>query len=136
MDKIIREDVEAILEANRAGMDSLAGQGILISGGAGFLGAYFCDLFSLWNETSSNPCEIHCLDTFITGTPERIAHLEGSKHFHKIKQSITQPLPKGLDASYLMHFASIASPTFYRKYPIETIDSNVAGTRNLLEYAQ
>lgn len=136
MDIVIKEDVQRILDANREAMRSFDGSGVLISGGAGFLGAYFCDLLSLWNETGAKEqCEIYCLDTFITGTPKRIAHLEGKKYFHKIKQSITQPLPPSLDASYLMHFASIASPTFYRKYPVETIDSNVLGTRTLLEYA-
>ena len=30
--------------------------------------------------------------------------------------------------------ASIASPTFYRKYPIETLDANIWGLRSLLEF--
>ena len=36
---------------------------------------------------------------------------------------------------YLIHAASIASPIFYRKYPIETMDANVNGLRFMLEYA-
>jgi UDP-glucuronate decarboxylase len=35
----------------------------------------------------------------------------------------------------VIHAASIASPIFYRRYPIETMDANVNGLRNLLEYA-
>ena len=31
------------------------------------------------------------------------------------------------DADYIIHLASIASPIFYRKYPIETLDANVTG---------
>jgi dTDP-glucose 4,6-dehydratase/UDP-glucuronate decarboxylase len=136
MDVQIRRDVEGIIDANRKALSQLDGRGILITGGAGFLGAYFLDLLSLWNETGAKKhCQIYCLDTFITGTPRRIAHLEGKGYFHKIAQSVTEPLPPGLEVDYIMHFASIASPTFYRKYPLETIDSNVAGTRNLLEYA-
>jgi UDP-glucuronate decarboxylase len=34
---------------------------------------------------------------------------------------------------YIVHAASIASPTFYRKYPLETIETNVLGLKNLLE---
>ena len=30
--------------------------------------------------------------------------------------------------------ASIASPMFYRKYPIETLDANIWGLRRLLDY--
>jgi UDP-glucuronate decarboxylase len=35
----------------------------------------------------------------------------------------------------VIHAASIASPTYYRKFPIETMDANVNGLRSLLEYA-
>ena len=34
----------------------------------------------------------------------------------------------------MIHLASIASPIFYRKYPIQTLDANVTGYRNLLDY--
>ena len=40
---------------------------------------------------------------------------------------------KGVD--YIIHAASIASPIFYRKHPIETIDANIIGLRSLLDYA-
>jgi nucleoside-diphosphate-sugar epimerase len=35
-----------------------------------------------------------------------------------------------------MHAASIASPSYYWKYPIQTMDANVNGLRYLLEYAK
>jgi nucleoside-diphosphate-sugar epimerase len=40
------------------------------------------------------------------------------------------------DFSYIIHAASIASPMYYRKYPIETMDANVKGLRSLLDYAR
>ncbi len=136
MQATIAKDIEGIIAENSGILGKFGGQGVLVTGGAGFLGAYFVDMLMAWNDShAGEPCEVYCLDTFITGTPKRLAHLEGKKHFHKLKQSVTDPLPQGLEADYLLHFASIASPMFYRKYPIETIDSNVAGTRNLLEYA-
>ncbi len=36
----------------------------------------------------------------------------------------------------VIHAASIASPIFYRKFPLETIDSNVLGIRRVLEYSK
>jgi nucleoside-diphosphate-sugar epimerase len=35
----------------------------------------------------------------------------------------------------IYHLASLASPPKYKKWPIETLDVNVIGTRNVLEYA-
>jgi nucleoside-diphosphate-sugar epimerase len=52
-----------------------------------------------------------------------------------VKHDITNPLPSDIpDFHFIIHAASIASPTFYRKYPIETMDANVNGLRYLLEY--
>jgi len=130
------EDVENVGKANAPLLRQLEGESVLITGAAGFLGAYFADLLSYWNETGAkNQIQAYCLDTFITGTPKRLAHLEGKPYFHKLAQSVTAPLPPGLDAKYILHFASIASPTFYRLHPLETIEANVIGTKNLLDYA-
>jgi len=50
---------------------------------------------------------------------------------------MTAPLPPDIpDVAYVMHAASIASPTYYRKHPIETMDANVHGLRLLLDYAR
>ena len=35
---------------------------------------------------------------------------------------------------YLIHAASIASPSFYRKFPLETIDANIWGLRKILDF--
>jgi dTDP-glucose 4,6-dehydratase/UDP-glucuronate decarboxylase len=39
------------------------------------------------------------------------------------------------DFDYIVHAASIASPTYYRRFPLETMDANVNGLRTLLDYA-
>jgi len=55
-----------------------------------------------------------------------------------VTHDIARPLPVDMDDdfSYIIHAASIASPTFYRKFPIETIDANVNGLRHLLKYIE
>jgi UDP-glucuronate decarboxylase len=44
--------------------------------------------------------------------------------------------PEAGPFDYVIHAASIASPTFYRQYPIETMDANVNGLRHLLDQAR
>lgn len=136
MNRIIGEDVDSVIANNSGLLRKLDGQNVLVSGGAGFLGAYFVDLLARWNRKgAAAPCEIYAMDTFITGTPKRLAHLGHDPHAHIVSKSVTEPLGDEMKFGYILHFASIASPTFYRKHPIETIDANVGGTRNLLEYA-
>jgi nucleoside-diphosphate-sugar epimerase len=51
------------------------------------------------------------------------------------EHDITSPLPDDMeDFDFIVHAASIASPIYYRKYPIETMDANVNGLRSLLDY--
>ena len=38
------------------------------------------------------------------------------------------------EINFAIHMASIASPTFYRLYPIETVEANVWGLRRLLDF--
>ena len=48
---------------------------------------------------------------------------------------MAKPLPAGLgDFACIIHAASIASPTYYRRDPIGTMDANVNGLRNLLDH--
>jgi UDP-glucuronate decarboxylase len=43
-------------------------------------------------------------------------------------------IPHINEVDYVFHLASIASPTYYRKYPLETMDANVLGIRRLLDF--
>ena len=36
----------------------------------------------------------------------------------------------------IIHAASIASPSFYRRYPIKTIESNIFGLNKILKYSK
>lgn len=134
MDEAIAKDIESLTGANEGLYRKIDGQKFLVTGCAGFLGAHFLDLLAYWNDQmAETPCEIHALDTYISGLPKRIAHLSNHPHMRIIKQSASEPLPEG-GFDYIIHCAGIASPMFYRKYPIETMDANVAATRNILDY--
>src|SRR2546429_550100 len=47
----------------------------------------------------------------------------------------TDPLPQFRNPLHDHHAAGIASPMYYRKYPLQTIDANINGLRNLLDYS-
>ncbi|HVH08018.1 MAG TPA: NAD-dependent epimerase/dehydratase family protein, partial [Myxococcota bacterium] len=69
--------------------------------------------------------------------PAWLADLGGDEHVRLVEHDITAPLPTAMaDFQFIVHAASIASPIFYRQYPIETMDANVNGLRILLEYAR
>lgn len=115
----------------------LEGSGILITGCAGFLGFYFVHFLYQYREQLKLK-KIICLDNFMLGYPKWIDEMAADEHFIVKKFDIIkdkiEEIPEAAEADYIIHMASIASPMFYRKYPIETLDANIWGLRSLLDY--
>lgn len=134
LNNIIQEDVRDIFLEIGGKLKLLEGSTFLISGGGGFIGSYIMDLMKYCNDSIFiEPITVICIDNFITGVPERIKHLLGSENFKIVDSDITKPLEFNNDVDYIVHAASIASPTFYRKHPIKTLETNVLGLKNLVE---
>ena len=118
--------------------ETMSGRRLVIAGGAGFLGYYLVQGALHWNHVhaAKPPIQLTVLDSFIRGVPAWLTALEKNANLRLIRHDVTNPLPADLgDIDYLIHGASIASPIYYRQYPIETMDANVNGLRFFLDYA-
>jgi UDP-glucuronate decarboxylase len=136
-DQIVLQDLDFIVRHASEELSRLSGRRLMIAGGAGFLGYYLVQAPLRWNERNprARPIDVTVLDNFSRGVPDWLVALEKDPNLHLLKHDITDPLPAVLgDLDYLIHAASIASPIYYRKCPIETMDANVNGLRYLMEY--
>ncbi len=102
----------------------------LITGGAGFIGSHLCERFLAEGH------EVICMDNFITGSPDNIAHLIGHERFHFIHHDVTNFIYVEGPLDYVLHFASPASPVDYLKYPIQTLKVGALGTHKALGLAK
>lgn len=138
MNRIISEDLQRMYEGlSEAERGRLRGGRILLTGAAGFLGFYWLKFLTQFkNELGIE--RIICLDNFQSGTPMWFREMQdcGLVEAHKfnIISDDIAGIPGAEDADYIVHMASIASPVFYRMYPIETLDANVWGLRGLLDF--
>jgi UDP-glucuronate decarboxylase len=115
-----------------------SGKTILLAGGAGFLGRHFIALFRELNKNIlDKPCRVFSIDNFITG--DRNAVYGDGKldpNITEVWADVTAPLPIREDLDFIIQAAGVASPVFYMKYPLETIESAVQGTKSLMELAR
>jgi dTDP-glucose 4,6-dehydratase len=100
----------------------------LVTGGAGFLGSHLCEYLLKKGH------EVICMDNFITGRVENIAHIHDDR-FLFIKHDVTNYIYVDGPLEFVYHFASPASPIDYQEYPIQTLKVGSLGTHKTLGLA-
>ena len=113
-----------------------SGKKILLTGASGFLGVNFLNYFSYLNNSNllKKSCKIYAYDNFLRKPPFWFNQLIAADRNIKITKKNILNIKIFPNVDYIIHAASIASPTFYKKYPLETIDANVNGIRNILDF--
>jgi len=117
--------------------EQLSGKKLLIAGGAGFLGYYLVQAILHWNINRGDTSKINIVvyDNFMRGIPYWLESLNNNPFLKIVKHDVINPLPEDIeDFQFIIHAATIASPIYYRKHPIETMDANINGLRHFLDY--
>jgi UDP-glucuronate decarboxylase len=135
--EIVAEDLDAIVDDLSDELQRLAGKRLLLTGGAGFLGYYLVQAILHANgRTEQEPTRLTVFDNYARGVPAWLEGLAGNEHLTLVEHDIRTPLPGDMeDFEFVVHAAGIASPTYYRQHPIETMDANVNGLRSLLDWS-
>jgi UDP-glucuronate decarboxylase len=137
----IKPDIQEIIK--RLGDISFESKTILVTGGAGFLGSWICDVLVEQNA------HCICLDNFSSGQPKNVMHLMDKDNFRFINHDISYPIYFGMSyhplgvcigdikkIDIVMHMASRASPFEFKVAPISILRSNTLGTMNSLGIAK
>lgn len=137
LEQLVDHDLSYICDNLADEFDEMSGHSLLITGGAGFLGYYLVKSALYWNEhrTKRDPIRVTVFDNYFRGIPAWLSELDGDPNLTLVKHDMIKPLPGDMqDFQYVIHAAGIASPIYYRRYPIECMDTNINGLRNLLDY--
>jgi len=132
---VSKTELQAIVQALGKDVHRFAGKTVLLTGGCGFLGRYIQAFFVFINrQTLAHPCRLISVDNLITAGPAAIRTLK-ARGVTTLQHDIIQPLKIEGRVDYIIHAAGIASPYYYRKYPLETLQVATSGTRHMLQLA-
>jgi nucleoside-diphosphate-sugar epimerase len=117
---------------------------ILITGGCGFLAKNL--ILHLLNDQNIN--KITLFDNFISSNKQDFDQFIKNNNITETETIVTlyqyditdrdkmNFVKDNFKFDEIYHLASLASPPFYKKYPIETLDVGYLGTKNILEIAK
>ena len=130
----IETDVKTIVNALKGSSIDYAGLHVLVTGGAGFLGSYICDVLIEMGAT------VVCVDNLSSGRLENIQDLIDQKEdqFTFIREDIVDASILEIKDQFdiILHLASRAAPMEFEKYPIAILSTNTIGTMNALMLAK
>lgn len=131
MSRLSDATIIAGLESIRGSIDGIfSGRRVLITGGAGFIGGWLCDVLISQGAT------VDCVDDMSTGLMRNVNHLVNERRYKFVKCDVTRSLPMTEKWDFIFHLASHPSPEEYQEHPVETIVANSQGTQNILEAAR
>lgn len=133
---LLKSDVAEIASGLREEARAFEGKTLLLCGGRGFLGRYFIELFNHLNDHQlKKPCRLIVLDNLITAGAAAKQKLV-LRHGRFIQHDVIKPFEHKGKIDFILQAAGIASPYYYRAYPLETLEVAISGTRNMLRLAE
>lgn len=130
MNPLYRTALEKVLDAVEVN-----GKSFLITGASGLIGSCLIDLLMLANE-SGRKNHVYALGRSARKLENRFGDYLCYNGFHIIEQDICSPIDTNSKFDYIVHGASNADPIRYAKYPVETMNTNLLGIINVMNYAQ
>jgi UDP-glucuronate decarboxylase len=127
MDNIIHDDLENIKKTVKG--DVFTGKKILVTGGAGFIGSWICDVLTDFNA------QITVVDDLSTGRIKNIEHLIKQSQLKFIQTDVCA-FKSDEKFDFIIHLAGHASPDEYQTHPIETLQTSATGTFIMAELAR
>lgn len=136
MNRIVREDIESIIDSSCIDWNVFRDKTILITGANGMLPSYMALTVLRLNQRFDLNIKLICLVRNKAKADIVFSDFIGDKNLEFIVQDVSSPISYEGELHYIIHAASQASPKYYGIDPVGTAKANLLGTINLLELAK
>ena len=135
LNNIIEEDLNFITSQN-INQERLRNKTFFITGATGFLPAYIIRTLLFFNDRYDLQLKVKGLARNELRAKEKYQVELKRKDFSLLYQDVCEPVNLNEKTDFIIHAASQASPKYYGRDPVGTLNANVLGTNNLLRLAK
>lgn len=129
--KIEKQDISEIVNSRFINWSAFKNSTILVTGATGLIGSAIVKSILYANETLNTNIKVIAL----VRNRQKALKLFGRKVKYVV-QDITTPIKSCPKVDYIIHTANSTSSRGFVEQPVETIDSIVQGTKNILDFAR
>src|SRR3989338_401870 len=135
MNSIIGQDLDYILSTDIP-WTRLRNKTFLISGAAGFIASYIVRTLVKLNDQKHLNIKVIGIVRNKQKAKIKLADIIKIADFKLIIHDVCKPIIIREKIDIIIHAASLASPKYFNTNPVETLNANIFGTKNLLELAK
>lgn len=136
MRNIMEENLETVARANFIPWDQLKNKTILVSGATGLIGTSFIKSLHHVNAEKNLELTVIALVRNEQKARERFSDVLSDKMLRFVTGTVEDLPAMEFDIHYIVHTASQTASKEFVQHPVETIQTSVFGTSNLLELAR
>lgn len=126
------KNVEKQIDINK-----LDGKKFLITGATGLIGSFLVDFLLYLNEKYNFSIKIYAMSRSEEKIKKRFSYFKDKyENIIFLEQDVANPINLEEMVDYIVSAASNADPIKYSLYPVETIITNILGTKNILDFAR
>lgn len=129
---LYRNDIESVRNLD-LDFSSLKGKSILVTGATGLIGSAFID-FLMSIKISS--LQVYAAGRNAVRAEKLFSKYKDNPHFHFLQFDVTKPLDFVIAFDFIVDSSGASSPVLYATEPVEVMESNILGVKNLLDYGK